>query len=95
MHKITIRLCALFLLAGTTGPVAAQGAPTEDVAARRETPQAEQLCNYCQDYTDAAVSADPITTAYQVGVGYPQVAQPQELARQEAAKVAVTPTTTN
>lgn len=96
MPKIAAtRLCAVFLFAATTGPVVAQGVPTADVAAQQETTQADQLCSYCQDYTDAAMAAGPITTAYQVGVGYPQIAQPQELARQERAKATVTPTTTN
>jgi hypothetical protein len=71
MHKTATKLCVLFLLAVTSGPAAAQGAPTDDAAAQHQTAQIEQLCDYCQDYTDAAVAAGPIQTAYQVGIGYP------------------------
>ncbi len=95
MLKISTRLFALLLLAATSGPVVARGGLATDTATQQETTQADQLCDYCQDYADAAMAAGPITTAYQVGVGYPQAGQPQELARQEPAKVTVTPTTTN
>lgn len=83
MHKIAIRLCALFLLAATSGPVAAQGALTADAAAQRETEPVEQFCDYCQGYTDAAVAAGPIRTAYQVGVGYPDEKRVAETASSE------------
>jgi hypothetical protein len=41
------------------------------VADERHTAEAEQLCNYCQDYTDAAMAAGSVRIAYQVGIGYP------------------------
>ena len=83
MHEIAIWLSALFLLAATTGPVVAQAAPTADAAAQRETAQVEQFCDSCQDYTDAAVAAGPIRTAYQIGVGYPDEKQVAEIAPSE------------
>ena len=85
MLEIATKLCALFLLAAT-GPAVAQGTLPTDAAPQQETMQTDQLCSYCQDYTDAAMAAGPVTTAYQVGAGYPQVAQSQELARQEPPK---------
>jgi hypothetical protein len=89
MHKIAVGLTTLLLtVAGTASGIAAE---TNTI----EAAETAQLCNYCQDYTDAAMAAGPITTAYQVGVGYPQVRQPQELARREPAKVTLTPATTN
>ncbi len=80
MHEIITRLCALFLLAGTTVPVAAEGTSALDVAAQRNTTLVEQFCNYCQDYTDAAVAVGPIAAAYKVGVGYPDEKQVAEVA---------------
>ena len=31
----------------------------------------EGYCDYCRDFTDAAIGAGTVSTAYQVGVGYP------------------------
>ena len=30
----------------------------------------ERFCDYCRDYTDAAVAASPVTSAYRPGLGY-------------------------
>ena len=35
----------------------------------------DPLCDYCKDFTDAAVALEPVNTAYQVGTGYSQEKQ--------------------
>jgi hypothetical protein len=64
MHKIAIGLTAVLLIMPITAPGIAAEMNTIEVA------ETAQLCNYCQDYTDAAMAAGPIRTAYQVGFGY-------------------------
>jgi hypothetical protein len=59
MKTIASSLIALSLFAGAA--IAAE---------QREAAETDQLCNYCQDYTDAAMAAGPVRTTYQVGVGY-------------------------
>ena len=49
------------------GPLAAEGVTLPEMVT--------VFCDYCADYTDAAVAAGPIRTAYQVGIGYAQAKQ--------------------
>jgi hypothetical protein len=70
-HRPTTALSCLLLLLASGGSVAAQEAPTADAAVQREAVQAEELCDYCKDYTVVDTAAGPIRTSYQVGIGYP------------------------
>jgi hypothetical protein len=64
MHMIAVGLTTLLLtVAATVSGIAAE---TNTI----EAAETAQLCNYCQDFTDAAMAAGPVRTAYQVGIGY-------------------------
>ncbi len=75
MRTTLSALIALSLVAGA--------AATANAEEPREAPETEQLCNYCQDYTDAATASEAIRTAYQIGVGYPDERKVAEIARPE------------
>ncbi len=45
-------------------------APHASAADATETP--DSLCDYCKDYTDAAVATDPVRSTFRPGTGYGQ-----------------------
>ena len=59
MKTIASSVIALSVIAGAA-----------NAAEQRNATEPDQLCNYCQDYTDAAMAVGPTRTAYQVGIGY-------------------------
>lgn len=65
------KFIAAMLLAS---PLVGLGLPTAKAASPDAAIAAEQLCDYCGDYSDAATSAGKVRTAYQVGVGYAAIA---------------------
>jgi hypothetical protein len=69
MRKFAIGLTTLLLL--VPGGALGIAADTNTI----EAAEIDQLCSYCQDYTDAAMAAGTVTTAYQVGIGYPDQTQ--------------------
>jgi hypothetical protein len=64
-----MKLLAVVLLLGSLAPI---GASAETVAA------AENMCDYCGDYTDASTASAPVQSAYMPIAGYP--AAPQDVA---------------
>ncbi len=66
MRKIATGIAAiLFMMPVTISGIAAQTSANKDI-------EALKLCDYCHDYTDTAMAAGSVRTAYQVGVGYPE-----------------------
>jgi hypothetical protein len=61
----------------------AGAAATANAEEPREAAGTEQLCSYCQDYTDAATATEAARTAYQVGVGYPDEKKVAEIGSPE------------
>jgi hypothetical protein len=81
MHKIAVGLTTLLLTVAAT----ASGITAETNTI--EAAETAQLCNYCQDYTDAAMAAGPVRTAYQVGIGYQEQAAKLVEARKPSARI--------
>jgi len=81
MQKIAIGLTTLLLM--VPAATARLAAETNTI----EASETAQLCNYCQDYTDAAMAAGPVKTAYQVGIGYREHVAKLVRAREPGARI--------
>ena len=80
--KVTIALIAGIgaLIGLCASAIAADTSSSKDV-------HSAELCNYCQDYTDPAMTAEPIKTAYRVGIGYPDRNAKQGETRKEPSLI--------
>jgi hypothetical protein len=55
-------IAAVIAFGWARGPLAAEAAGAESAD--------QALCEYCRDFTDAAVGAGTVKTSYRVGIGY-------------------------
>jgi hypothetical protein len=67
--RVLFKITAIVLVAA---PITGANCGSIDIRWDDVGTSSDLLCDYCKDFTDAAVASEPVNTAYQVGIGYSQ-----------------------